>query len=209
MNEYGGSREGVLLMPKSLQYGAAFDAAEAAMAKALPIVIAKLIEMATAGNMAAIRYLCDRMLGKPAKAPVAPILDNSDQFSEEEYYDKKIKEFMESPGFDPEGALREIERLGIQQKEFQGTMRTRIVPEVGKVSPAASVEVEAVELSSTSPEPSVSKAETDTHEKAEPVEEVGEASDGYGYNSEAYKQRQIQLALRRKKQSHFRSGVGR
>jgi len=63
--------------PKALRYAARVNAIEEMILDALPDIIGKVIEMAKDGNMAASRYLTDRIFGRIARVPAAPAGDKS------------------------------------------------------------------------------------------------------------------------------------
>ncbi len=71
--EWGGARLGAGRKPKAIRYAAQLSEAEGKIIAALPDVIDGLIEAAKGGDVAAARYLLDRVWGRvpEAGAPVA------------------------------------------------------------------------------------------------------------------------------------------
>ena len=71
--QHGGAREGAGRKPKALRYADELATAEGKIVDALPDVIEGLIRAAKGGDVAAARYLMDRVWGRvaPAAAPVA------------------------------------------------------------------------------------------------------------------------------------------
>ncbi len=70
-NGHGGARPGAGRKPKALLHQATAAAVESKIAEALPEIIDGLIVSARGGDVAAARYLCDRLLGRvPALATV-------------------------------------------------------------------------------------------------------------------------------------------
>jgi hypothetical protein len=70
-NGHGGTRPGAGRKPKVLLHMATAAAVESKIADALPRIIDQLITAAEGGDVAAARYLCDRLLGRvPALATV-------------------------------------------------------------------------------------------------------------------------------------------
>ena len=63
--------------PKALRYRERIHAVEEMIVNALPDIAAKLISMAKDGDVAAARYLFDRMAGRPSKLPTPPSLDRT------------------------------------------------------------------------------------------------------------------------------------
>jgi len=63
--------------PKAFRYRDRIDAVEEMIVNALPDIAAKLISMAKDGDVAAARYLFDRMAGRPSKLPTPPSLDRT------------------------------------------------------------------------------------------------------------------------------------
>ena len=61
--------------PKVLRYEQHAMAFEKMIIDALPEVVAKLVSMAKEGNVAAARYLIDRIHGRPAKLASAAVAD--------------------------------------------------------------------------------------------------------------------------------------
>ena len=63
--------------PKALRYAAVARTVEEILLDALPEIATKLATMAKEGNVAATRYVMDRLLGRPARLPLAPTADPS------------------------------------------------------------------------------------------------------------------------------------
>ena len=84
-NGHGGARKGAGRKPKALRYADDLATAEGQIIAALPDVIEGLIRAAKGGDVAAARYLMDRVWGRvaPAAAPVAE--DSSIPPDEEEF----------------------------------------------------------------------------------------------------------------------------
>lgn len=84
-NKHGGARPGAGRPPKALRYAAEIAEAEGRIVAALPELIDTLIENAKKGDVAAARYLLDRVFGRVAeqKDPLAE--DRRLPYGEEEY----------------------------------------------------------------------------------------------------------------------------
>ena len=63
--------------PRALRYAAHARSIEQTIMDALPKVVAKLVSMAEEGNVAAAKYLVDRIHGRPAKLASAAVGDTS------------------------------------------------------------------------------------------------------------------------------------
>jgi len=63
--------------PKAFRYRDRINAVEEMIVNALPDIAAKLISMAKDGDVAAARYLFDRMAGRPSKLPTPPSNDRT------------------------------------------------------------------------------------------------------------------------------------
>ena len=63
--------------PKALRYEVELNAIEKMIIDGLPEVVAKLLSMAKEGNVAASRYLVDRIFGRPARVMVPPAVDKA------------------------------------------------------------------------------------------------------------------------------------
>ena len=74
-NNHGGARPGAGRKPKALLYGDLAACAEQKVADALPAIMDSLIESAKGGDLAAARYLCDRILGRVATVSIPPAYD--------------------------------------------------------------------------------------------------------------------------------------
>jgi hypothetical protein len=84
-NNHGGARLGAGRPPKALHYAAEIAEAEGRIVAALPELIDTLIEQAKAGDVAAARYLLDRVFGRVAaqKEPLSE--DRRLPYGQEEY----------------------------------------------------------------------------------------------------------------------------
>jgi hypothetical protein len=63
--------------PKAYRYRDRINAVEEMIVNALPEIAAKLISMAKDGDVAAARYLFDRMAGQPSRLPLPPSIDRA------------------------------------------------------------------------------------------------------------------------------------
>jgi hypothetical protein len=61
--------------PRTLKYAEALGRPEQRIVDALPEIINALIGQAKAGDLKAAAYLCDRILGRPTGARIAPAED--------------------------------------------------------------------------------------------------------------------------------------
>lgn len=84
-NGHGGAREGAGRKPKALRFASQTDAAEQMIVDALPKILGKLISMAEEGDVAAARYLVDRILGRVSRLPSPPSIDKSMPYEERQY----------------------------------------------------------------------------------------------------------------------------
>jgi hypothetical protein len=75
MNNHGGYRDGAGRKPKAYRFAGLSDCCENKIADALPDILDALIEQAKGGDLGAARYLCDRILGRTAGVPYAPVAD--------------------------------------------------------------------------------------------------------------------------------------
>jgi hypothetical protein len=75
-HNHGGAREGAGRKPKALRYADELAASEEKIIAALPDVIDALISAAKAGDVAASRYLLDRVFGR-VKEQAAPPADDT------------------------------------------------------------------------------------------------------------------------------------
>jgi hypothetical protein len=73
--------------PRTLKYAEALQAVEQRIVDALPEIIDALIGRAKAGDLKAAAYLCDRILGRPTGAKVAPADDREAPYSEAAFED--------------------------------------------------------------------------------------------------------------------------
>ena len=72
---HGGAREGAGRKPKTMLYADNVDALEKTIVDVLPKVVDKLVAMAMDGNVAAAKYLVDRILGRPSRLTAPPATD--------------------------------------------------------------------------------------------------------------------------------------
>ena len=63
--------------PKAFRYRDRINAVEEMIVNALPDIATKLISMAKDGDVAAARYLFDRMAGRPSRLPSPPSIDRA------------------------------------------------------------------------------------------------------------------------------------
>lgn len=84
--KHGGARDGAGRKPKSLRFAAELAAAEGLIIEAMPQVINGLIEAAKAGDVAAARYLLDRVFGRVSESP-APMAEDTRLPPDEEAFD--------------------------------------------------------------------------------------------------------------------------
>ena len=92
--------------PKAYRYRDRINAVEEMIVDALPDIAAKLISMAKDGDVAAARYLFDRMAGRPSKLPTPPSLDrtipytaldwSADLLERKDHRDSKTAAYMSS-----------------------------------------------------------------------------------------------------------------
>ena len=73
--------------PKALKYEDHANAIEKMIVDALPEIVGKLVSMAKEGNVAAARYLVDRILGRPARLAAAPAMDTALPYTDADYED--------------------------------------------------------------------------------------------------------------------------
>jgi len=82
--EHGGARDGAGRKPKALRYAAELATAEEKIIAALPDVIDGLIRAAKCGDVAASRYLLDRVFGRVKEQEAPPADDMVIPYSEED-----------------------------------------------------------------------------------------------------------------------------
>ena len=73
------------LDPKALRYAEKLNAAEQIIVDAMPEILTKLVSMAKDGDVAAARYLVDRMYGRVPKLALAPAVDNTAPFTNRDW----------------------------------------------------------------------------------------------------------------------------
>jgi hypothetical protein len=83
-NGHGGTRPGAGRKPKALLHQATAAAVESKIADALPEIVDQLIVSAKGGDVAAARYLVDRLLGRVPALPAVPAEDTRQPFLEED-----------------------------------------------------------------------------------------------------------------------------
>ncbi len=94
---HGGAREGAGRKPKALRYAGELADAENKIIAALPDVIDGLISAAKAGDVAASRYLLDRVFGRVKEQSAPPADDTNIPFSAADLErDEKAKVFSDS-----------------------------------------------------------------------------------------------------------------
>ena len=77
--------------PKCLRYGEHANAVEKMIVDALPEIVGKLVSMAKEGNVAAARYLVNRILGRPARLAAAPSTDTALPYTDADYEDDLMR----------------------------------------------------------------------------------------------------------------------
>jgi len=84
--------------PKALRYADRINAMEEMILDGIPEIISKLMSMAKEGNVAAARYLIDRMAGRPSRLPAPPSIDRALPYTSQDWTSDKIirKERRES-----------------------------------------------------------------------------------------------------------------
>ena len=82
----GGAREGAGRKPKALKFASELATAEGQIIEAMPDVIGGLIRVAKGGDVAAARYLLDRVFGRVSEAP-APIAEDNRLPPDDEAFD--------------------------------------------------------------------------------------------------------------------------
>jgi len=73
------------LRPKALRYRDQLQAVEQMIVDALPEIVGKLISMSKEGDIAASRYLVDRIYGRTARTPAAPSVDGTLPYTAHDY----------------------------------------------------------------------------------------------------------------------------
>jgi hypothetical protein len=68
--------------PRTLRYAEALQSVEQRVVDALPDIVDALIRRAKVGDVKAAIYLCDRILGRSARAKVAPADDREPPYTE-------------------------------------------------------------------------------------------------------------------------------
>lgn len=81
---HGGARDGAGRKPKALRYASELAQAEEKIIAALPDVIDGLIRAAKCGDVAASRYLLDRVFGRVKEQEAPPADDMAFPYSEED-----------------------------------------------------------------------------------------------------------------------------
>jgi hypothetical protein len=134
-NQQGGARPGAGRKPKALRHAEDIAAAEGLIVAAMPRLIASLVKAAEAGDVAAARYLMDRVWGRVAEqsAPIAEELTPPADHQMAEawaynfgFYDKAsrwVTAQTEAPAF--MGALREL-MYAMRDKESWVAYQTKL-----------------------------------------------------------------------------------
>ena len=91
----GGVRENAGRKPKALKYAGVAEQVEQTIVGAIPEIIAKLIAMAKEGDVAAARYVVDRILGRVAVLDAAPVQDTSLPYCEADLDRAEYNHFRE------------------------------------------------------------------------------------------------------------------
>jgi hypothetical protein len=112
--------------PKAFRYRDRINAVEEMIVNALPDIAAKLISMAKDGDVAAARYLFDRMAGRPSKLPTPPSMDreipytgldwSADLLKRKDQRESKVSAYMASISarrYDPAGDKKPTSFPGI------------------------------------------------------------------------------------------------
>ena len=114
--------------PKALRYRDRINAVEEMIVEALPDITRKLISMAKDGDLAAARYLYDRIGGRPSRLPLPPSIDptipytnsdwSADSLERKDRRDAKAAVYMKSilaresaTGIETERTARTISRF--------------------------------------------------------------------------------------------------
>lgn len=84
LNGHGGAREGAGRKPKALRYADELAQAENKIIAALPDVIDALIGAAKLGDVAASRYLLDRVFGRVKEQEAPPADDRAIPYSDDD-----------------------------------------------------------------------------------------------------------------------------
>ncbi len=92
--QHGGAREGAGRKPKALLYSDEIAAAETQILAALPDVLESLIHRAQCGDVAAGKYLIDRVLGRIAEQTAPLVNDTALPFTEEDLEAKENSHVM-------------------------------------------------------------------------------------------------------------------
>jgi hypothetical protein len=71
--------------PKALLYRDALADAERRIVEALPSIVDAIIAQATAGDLKAAVYLCDRIMGRTATLALPPAADQRQPFTEADF----------------------------------------------------------------------------------------------------------------------------
>jgi len=85
--------------PRALRYADAAGAAEQIIVDALPGIARKLVAMADDGNIAAARYLMDRIYGRPAKLSAPALADRELAFTPRDWAVAKFNEEKKREAF--------------------------------------------------------------------------------------------------------------
>jgi hypothetical protein len=116
--------------PKALRYRDRINAIEEMIVDALPDITRKLISMAKDGDLAAARYLYDRIGGRPSRLPLPPSIDrtipytcsdwSADSLERKDRRDAKAAVYMKSILSREVEAILEKERPARTVSHFPG-----------------------------------------------------------------------------------------
>ena len=152
---HGGARPGAGRKPKILQYASAGDALEQTIVDALPKVIDKIIAMALDGDLAAGRYLVDRILGRPSRLSAAPVEDRALAYTHADY-ERDL--FMDCRKFNEYDRLKErasqpeepYRVFGMTQEEIRAKLEERNMSPSERLGKAIRDEIKRRELNGES-----------------------------------------------------------
>jgi len=120
------------IAPKALRYAEKARAAEQILVAAKPEIMTKLVTMAKEGNIAAARYLCDRLNGSPARRTMAAVDDQTLPYTNRDWGNAKYHEERKRETF-----LRELFTKPVKGRDeileevsgkFPGIGRPRNIP---------------------------------------------------------------------------------
>jgi hypothetical protein len=82
--------------PRALRYADHAREIEQMIMDALPKVVAKLVSMAEEGNVAAAKYLVDRIHGRPAKLTTSAVADKSLTYTDMDWSSDQVRQRADS-----------------------------------------------------------------------------------------------------------------